>query len=88
MNLKDHPEPTRLNLWLTPNVKQRLESLQARTKAESFTDVFRAALAVYELLIEHIEKGGKLTITDPDGTSQELDVLFAVVNLIKTQQKP
>ena len=57
----------RLNLALTPAVKERLADLQGRIEADTMTEVIRRALAVYERILELDEEGFALEITDRDG---------------------
>lgn len=62
----------RLNLKLTANVSDRLESLQRSTGALSLTEVVARALAVYEALWKAKRRGDSVTITSRDGKEREL----------------
>jgi hypothetical protein len=63
-------EKFRLNLELSAAAKDRLTDLQQRTEAASVTEVLRASLAVYDLLIEHMAKGGKCVLRDSKGNEE------------------
>lgn len=68
-------ERVRLSLDVTPTVRQQLEDLEIRTEAGSLTEVIRRALALYDLVVEHQEDGGKLVFSHPDGSDETLRVL-------------
>ena len=55
-------ERTRLTLSVPQRTRDRLETLQERTGAESMTAVIGRALAVYEALIDAKAKGGKIIV--------------------------
>ena len=62
-------DKVRLNLEVSPTVRDRLEYLQKESEAESMTEVIRRALAVYELLLAHRGAGGEVLLRssgDPD----------------------
>jgi hypothetical protein len=57
-------------------VRQRLEDLRERTKAESLTEVIRRALAVYETLWRSREEGQSVWIGERgDESKRELLLL-------------
>ena len=64
--------PKRLTLETAQSVRNRLENLRDRTEADSLTEVIRRALAVYDVLWEEKEKGGRLIIKDSTGGDREL----------------
>lgn len=71
------PKPqatTRLNLQLTTQVRERLESLQEKTEADSLTEVIRRALAVYEFLL-HEKAAGNRVLIDRDGELVEVALM-------------
>lgn len=53
---------------VSPKVRERLESLVARTDAESMSEVIRRALAVYDLLVSQAEVGGVVFVRGNDGS--------------------
>lgn len=65
----------RLNLTITPRVRDRLERLQASTEAESLTEVIRRALEVYEDLNGVRQDGGRVIVEDNNGHPRELRLL-------------
>ena len=62
----------RLNLDLTQKVKGQMESIQQRTDAASFVEVIRRAVAVYDMLLEHEESGGRVFLVNPDQSKELL----------------
>lgn len=65
-------EKVRLNLELTPLVKERLERLVVKSEADSMSEAIRRALAIYEIIIErHLEKE-MIICRSEDGTELEL----------------
>jgi hypothetical protein len=62
----------RLNLDLSPRVKEQLHDLQQRSDASSLVEVIRRALAVYDLVLDHEGARGKLILEYADGTRERL----------------
>ena len=65
----------RLNLAVSPRVKQRIERLQEATDGASITEVLRRALATYEELIAIRDEGSRLVIETPTGERERLRLL-------------
>lgn len=57
---------------VSPQVRERLESLVARTDAESMSEVIRRSLAVYELLVSEVERGGTVFVRGRDGSDNQV----------------
>ena len=57
----------RLSLDITPRVREQLTHLEKKTEAGSITEVVRRALALYDLVMEHQDEGGKLIFKHTDG---------------------
>ena len=53
---------SRLNLELSDEARQKLETLRKQTDAESLVDVIRRALTVYDFLWNAKNEGGTLII--------------------------
>jgi hypothetical protein len=66
---------TRLNLEMSEEVRQRLESLREKTDADSLSEVIRRALAVYDFLWSEREKGTRLMARDADNKDRDLVLL-------------
>ena len=64
--------PYRLNLTLSPEAKNELETLKAKTQKSSLVDVLRAALVVYKVVVEHQQSGGKVVFRHKDNTEEKL----------------
>ena len=65
----------RLSLDITPRVREQLTHLEKKTEAGSITEVVRRALALYDLVMEHQDEGGKLIFKHTDGEEELLRVL-------------
>ncbi len=65
----------RLNLDLSPKVKEQLSELQTRTDAASLVEVIRRALAVYDMLLDHEAAKGKIILENPDGTRERVRLI-------------
>lgn len=65
----------RLNLEFTPSVKDTLVQIQERTESSSFTEVFRRALALFDMVSTHLQSGGSLVLRHKDGREEVLKFL-------------
>jgi hypothetical protein len=65
----------RLNLEFPPQIYEQLQEVQRRSNAASLTEVLRRALALYDLVTEHVGEGGKLVLEDRDGKGEKLRIL-------------
>jgi len=63
----------RLNLEIPERVKERLERVRVMSEADSFTEVIRRALIIYDLLLTiTTEEGGKVVVKNAKGEEREL----------------
>jgi hypothetical protein len=69
-------EKYKFNLILTEGAKEQLEELQKRTQADSFAEVIRRALAVYDALQEHTSTGWEPVLREKSGKKTEKPVLL------------
>lgn len=74
MSDKQKEARVRLNLTITPRVRDRLERLQTVSDAESLTEVVRRALAIYDDLLEVRRGGGRIVLEYADGRAESLRV--------------
>lgn len=65
----------RLNLSLSPQVRERLYRLRKTTQAGSAADVVAKALAMYDYFVEAKGNGGKMFVKRIDGSVVEVEVL-------------
>ena len=65
----------RINLAVSPAVKERIVRLQEISEAETLTEVVRRALAGYERLLEIQKSGGRILLEDRDGAQTSLEIL-------------
>ena len=60
----------RLNLEFKPSVRRRIEMLQKQTEADSFTDVLKKSLVLYEYVWNIKQAGGQLLVKDLEGVRE------------------
>jgi hypothetical protein len=66
----------RLNLEMTETVRNNLDQLRDETNADTYAEVVRRALALYDFAWKSHQRGAKLQVENPDGTVQNVLVLF------------
>jgi len=52
-----------------------MQRVQKRSNAASLTEVLRRALALYDLITEHVSEGGDIVLVDRAGTKEKLRIL-------------
>lgn len=62
----------RLSLELSDAVRGQLEGLQARTGADSMSEVIRRSLALYDCAWGVQESGGSVIVENRDGTREKV----------------
>lgn len=62
--------PYRLNLTLDPEAKAELDLLKATARKPTLVDVIRAALAVYKLVVEHQQAGGRVVFRHSNNSEE------------------
>ena len=65
----------RLSLDVDAKAKAQIEIIRKRTGAASLTDIIRRAVALYDLVTEHVGQGGKLVFRHADGREETLRLL-------------
>lgn len=65
----------RLNLVVSPRVKERMLRLQGWADADSMSEVVRRALAVYEIIMKAIANDSEIIIRGRDGSEEKLRVV-------------
>jgi hypothetical protein len=65
----------RLNLDLTPRTKAKLQDLQTRSDAASFTEVIRRALDLYDRVLQYQQGNGEIVLVTPDGSQEKVWIL-------------
>jgi hypothetical protein len=69
---KRERKSVRLNLELPETVRARLEVLVEKSESDTLTEVVRKALAVYDVLLQNKERGGKTLLLEKDGSEREV----------------
>lgn len=65
----------RLNLSMPMKTEQMITDIQRRIGAESMTEVFRRALALFDVVTAKEEEGGRFYVHYGDGTQSEIHFL-------------
>lgn len=65
-------ERVRLNLTVTPKVRDRLERLRKSSDSETLTEVVRRALTVYEETLSVRQAGGRVVFEHADGRTESV----------------
>lgn len=68
-------DKVRLSLDLTPEAKDNLEKVRIKSRVATVVEVFRKALALLELVLDHQAKGGKVILENANGTKERLSLL-------------
>lgn len=67
--MAEKAKPVRMTLELSPKAREKLQGLSDETD-QSFSEVVRRALAVYEFLLSETKKGGELIVRTPEGEKE------------------
>ena len=77
-NNKTECKSTRIiHLKIPAEAQERFEYLMHRYEIRSITELFRIALATFNLLSDHSADGGKIILRDKDGGESEFDIIRA-----------
>lgn len=71
-NILTPPEKVRLNLELSCQVHEQMQTLQKRSGATSLTEVIRRALALYDVITEHLSDGGRIILRHKNGDEENV----------------
>lgn len=74
-NKKNPAEKVRLNLEFAPQIYEQMQAVQQRSHAASLTEVLRRALALYDLVTEHLVDGGNVVLVDGKGKQEKIHIL-------------
>jgi hypothetical protein len=68
-------EKVRLNFEVTSDLKRDLKDLQERTKSVTVAEVFRKALSLLDMVTNHIQSGGTVSLKYKDGREEAVRFL-------------
>lgn len=68
-------EKQRISLDVSPKAKQEFVKLQKKTGSHTLVELFRKALAVLEMIVDHQKAGGKVVLENKDGTREALRLI-------------
>ena len=60
---------------MTPEAKEQIEQVQRKSRASTTIEVFRKALALYELILDQQADNGKVVLENADGSREVLRLL-------------
>ncbi|RYG88856.1 MAG: hypothetical protein EON58_19695 [Alphaproteobacteria bacterium] len=61
---------------VSPRIKNQIKELQEKTSATSLVEVFRNALALYDMVVDTEKGGGKLVLEMADGEREVIKLLI------------
>lgn len=71
---KKSAKTTRVQLELPEKSYERLNLLKEKTEAASYAEVLKNALRLYESIINQVDSGKRLYVSDKDGKMVEYEV--------------
>lgn len=63
-----------LELQVNEDIERKLSELTQRSGNGNYADTIRKALALYDLATEHLKDGSSITLNNPDGSKENLDI--------------
>jgi hypothetical protein len=69
------PAKIRLNLEFPPPIHEQMQVVQQRSHAASLTEMLRRAVALYDLITEHVMEGGEIILRNRKGEDKKLRIL-------------
>jgi hypothetical protein len=69
------PTKIRLNLEFPPPIHEQMQVVQQRSHAASLTEMLRRAVALYDLVTEHVSEGGEIILRNRKGEDEKLRIL-------------
>lgn len=68
-------ETVRINLEVSPHVRDHIKDLRKRSDAASLAEVFKKSLALYDLVLSVTSSGGKVVLESPQGDREVIRLL-------------
>jgi hypothetical protein len=68
-------ETVRINLEVSPHVRDHIKDLRKRSDAASLAEVFKKSLALYDLVLTFTSQGGKVVLESPSGEREVIRLL-------------
>ena len=65
----------RINLEVSPQVRDLIKNLRDKSDATSLAEVFRKSLAIYDLILDHNAAGGKVVLESSKGEREVLKII-------------
>lgn len=73
--LQKNREVVRINLEVSPQVRDLIKDLRVKSDAASLAEVFRKALAIYDMVLDHNAAGGKLVLESSAGEREVVKII-------------
>lgn len=68
-------DTVRINLEVSPQVREQIKHLREQSSATTLAEVFRKSLALYEMVLDHTQDGGKLVLENENGDREVIRIL-------------
>lgn len=65
----------RINLEVSPQVRDHIKELREKSQATSLAEVFRKSLAIYDMFLDHTSSGGKVVLESPNGEREVVRII-------------
>lgn len=78
----------RLNVDLAPRVRDRVDHLRLLSNADSMSEVIRRSLAIYEVLLRHVNSNGEIILHDPKSKTEKIMLLDCFADLGECTELP
>lgn len=72
---ESHRGTVRINLEVSPQVRDNIKDLRKRSDAASLAEVFKKSLALYDLVLTTTSNGGKVVLESPTGEREVIRLL-------------
>ena len=66
----------RINLRISKSAKARMDALVSKCAANDYSDLIRRSVALYEGMIEEVEKGGEFVLRHDGDADRVVDLWF------------
>lgn len=67
-------ETVRINLEVTPAVREQIKALRVKSDAASLAEVFRRSLAIYDMIVDVQKDGGKFILENRNGDRETVRI--------------
>jgi hypothetical protein len=65
----------RISLDVSPTIRREFEKLQQKSGKPTLVQTIISAMALYEMVVDHVNGGGKLVLKHKDGTNEVIKLV-------------